>query len=65
MANNLFIAYDLLEPGQNYDDVRSACSRLRMKPSTGRRANFTIKCTNAPPAMRSLSMRGSLLGARR
>jgi hypothetical protein len=28
MANNLFIAYDLLEPGQNYDDVRSAIQGL-------------------------------------
>lgn len=28
MAYNLFIAYDLMSPGQNYDDVRDAIRSL-------------------------------------
>lgn len=28
MAKNLFIAYDLMEPGQNYDAVQSAIKQL-------------------------------------
>lgn len=28
MANNLFIAYDLMSPGQNYDQVRDAIKSL-------------------------------------
>lgn len=28
MANNLFIAYDLISPGQNYDAVRDAIKSL-------------------------------------
>lgn len=28
MANNLFIAYDLCEPGQNYDQIRDAIKSL-------------------------------------
>ncbi|HKI60722.1 MAG TPA: hypothetical protein VKA31_00365 [Mariprofundaceae bacterium] len=28
MANNLFIAYDLMQPGQNYDAVRDRIKQL-------------------------------------
>ena len=28
MANNLFIAYDLMRPGQNYDEVRERIKEL-------------------------------------